>query len=60
MQGLFGASLSWGSVELVAVNETRKAIDYEDHGHRSKQTIVAMYLPDSPLHVVSILYANSQ
>ena len=34
-----------------------RAIDCEDHGHRSKQTmtvIVAVYLPDSPLHVVSI------
>ena len=41
-----------------AVDETRKAIDCEDHGHRSKQTmtvIVAVYLPDSPLHIVSIL-----
>ena len=41
------------------VNETRKAINC-DHGHGSKQTmttIVAVYLPDSPLHahVVSIL-----
>ena len=51
---------------MTGVDETQKAIDCEDHGQRSKQTmtvIVAVYLPDSPLHIVSILcyamYANS-
>ena len=56
VQGLFGMSLSWERLRPTGVHETRKAIDHEDHWHRSKQpmtVIVAVYLHNSPFHVVS-------
>ena len=59
----------WGEPELrLCGTKIRKAIDCEDHGHKSKQTMTVTFAVYLPLHVVSILchampchamYANS-